>query len=237
MLLCHGFTGSPASLRPWAEHLAGQGFAVELPRLTGHGTRWQDLARTGWEDWYASAERALLRLGERCSTVVIAGLSMGGAVALALTRRYGDRVAGLVLVNPAIASENPAYRFVWLLRRLRSTAPGIGNDIAKPGADEGCYDTVPLSALASMLRGWRTVVAGLPAVRQPLLVFRSAQDHVVDGLSVRLIRARVSSTDIDERVLLDSYHVATLDYDASLIFETAAEWIDQRAEAGHRALR
>lgn len=229
IVLCHGITGSPASLRPWAEYLAARGYSVELPRLPGHGTRWQDLARTEWDDWYAAVERAFLRLGEHCSTVLAGGLSMGGALALRLAERHGDRIAGLMLVNPAVASMNRALLLLPILRRLRSSVPGIGNDIAKPGVEEGCYDRLPLAALASMLRGWRRVVANLPSVRQPLLVFRSVHDHVVDPLSLRLIRARVSATDIDQRLLVDSYHVATLDYDAPTIFAASAEFIDRLA--------
>src|SRR2546423_8575951 len=51
VLLCHGFTGSPQSLRPWAEHLAAAGFGVRLPRLPGHGTDWHDMQVTTWDDW------------------------------------------------------------------------------------------------------------------------------------------------------------------------------------------
>ena len=50
--ICHGFTGSPLSVLPWAEHLAAQGFAVSVPLLPGHGTDWRDLARHRWQDWY-----------------------------------------------------------------------------------------------------------------------------------------------------------------------------------------
>ena len=46
VLLCHGFTGNPSSLRPWAEAIAAAGHTVHLPRLPGHGTSWQDMART-----------------------------------------------------------------------------------------------------------------------------------------------------------------------------------------------
>jgi DNA-binding beta-propeller fold protein YncE len=51
-LLCHGFTGSPRTLRPWADYLAAAGLTVSLPRLPGHGTTWRDGNRTGWTDWY-----------------------------------------------------------------------------------------------------------------------------------------------------------------------------------------
>src|SRR6476620_2578144 len=54
VLISHGFTGSPQSVRPWAEHLAGEGFTVRLPRLPGHGTSWQERNRTRFEDWYST---------------------------------------------------------------------------------------------------------------------------------------------------------------------------------------
>src|SRR6266702_3402661 len=44
VLLCHGFTGSPQTLRGWADYLAARGLTVSLPRLPGHGTTWQVLA-------------------------------------------------------------------------------------------------------------------------------------------------------------------------------------------------
>ncbi|MER6924420.1 alpha/beta fold hydrolase, partial [Streptomyces spiralis] len=78
VLLCHGFTGSPQSLRSWAEYLAERGLTVSLPLLPGHGTRWEDMAITGWQDWYAEVDRELRALRERCAHVFVAGLSMGG---------------------------------------------------------------------------------------------------------------------------------------------------------------
>ena len=46
VLVSHGFTGSPFSMRPWAQHLADAGYTVRLPRLPGHGTRWRELNTT-----------------------------------------------------------------------------------------------------------------------------------------------------------------------------------------------
>ena len=101
VLLCHGFTGCPQSLRPWAEHLAAEGLTVRVPRLPGHGTSWQELNLTRWPDWYAAVERELLALAATHRAVVVGGLSMGGALALLLAQRHPGAVAGLALVNPA----------------------------------------------------------------------------------------------------------------------------------------
>src|SRR5436190_24109848 len=77
-LLLHGFSGSPASMRPLGEFLAAHGIAVSGPRLPGHGTSVDDLASTTWEQWLAEAETALGELESRSSAVVCVGLSMGG---------------------------------------------------------------------------------------------------------------------------------------------------------------
>src|SRR5690348_10662481 len=101
VLLCHGFTGSPQSLRPWAEYLAERGLTVALPLLPGHGTRWEDMQLTGWQDWYAEVDRELRALRERCAQVFVFGLSMGAALTLRLAAKHGDEVSGIVVVNPA----------------------------------------------------------------------------------------------------------------------------------------
>lgn len=225
VLLSHGFTGSPSSMRPWAHYLADAGLKVSAPRLPGHGTSWQAMNRTSWEDWYAAVERAYLRLREECDLVVVGGQSMGGALVLHLAAEYGPAIGGVVLVNPSLIDRRPEMAVLPVARRLVGSVSGIGNDIAKPGVAEHSYDRIPLNALAGLQRLWRTVGRELPRVRQPLLVFRSAEDHVVDPESVRLLRRRVGSADVEEQVLPDSYHVATLDYDAPRIFAGTLEFV------------
>ncbi|WP_188896918.1 alpha/beta hydrolase [Microlunatus endophyticus] len=224
VLLCHGFTGSPASLRPWAEHLVRGGFRVSVPRLPGHGTSWQELNQTGWPDWYATVERALGELTAQCRTVAVGGLSMGGALALRLAELHDDRIAGLVLVNPALHLTDARLAVLPVLKHLTPSVAGITNDIARPFSDEIGYDRTPLKALASMLELWEITIARLQRVRQPILLFRSVHDHVVDPASARILHERAQAP-ITERLLQQSFHVATLDYDAEEIFTGSAEFI------------
>lgn len=223
VLLCHGFTGSPASMRPWADYLVGQGFRVSLPRLPGHGTSWQELNQTGWPDWYAAVDRALNTLSGQCRLVVVGGLSMGGALALRLAELHGDQIAGLVLVNPALHNSDPRLAVLPVLKHLRASVAGITNDIARPFTDELGYDRTPLKALASMLELWDITIARLQRVNQPILLYRSVHDHVVDAVSARLLQERVHAS-VTERLLQKSFHVATLDYDAEEIFTGSAEF-------------
>ncbi len=230
VLLCHGFTGTPQSLRPWAEYLAAQGYTVSLPRLPGHGTHWRDANATSWTDWYAEVERAYTDLAARCETVFACGLSMGATLALRLAQQTGDALAGLVLVNPSVTTQRfDAKYLVPVLGRVVPAWKGIGSDIKKPGSVETAYPLVPLKALLSLRQLWALVLADLPRVRQPLLVFRSRVDHVVEPVNTRIVLGSVASQDTTERVLENSYHVATLDNDAPEIFATSAEWIGARS--------
>jgi carboxylesterase len=236
VLLLHGFTGSPASMRPWGQFLASEGLTVEVPRLPGHGTSWQELNSTSWQDWYVEASRALDRLVTTCREVFVAGLSMGGCLALRLAAERPDDVAGLLLVNPSVASPDRRLVLLPLLKRLVGSVAGIGNDIKRPGADEYGYDRMPLKALDALRGLWKTTRDDLPKVTAPLVVFRSVEDHVVEPLSVQLITSRVSSRDLTEQVLDNSYHVATLDHDAPDIFRSSVEFIAKHTAEHDRAV-
>jgi len=232
-LVIHGFTGSPASMRPWAEHLAAAGFTVELPRLPGHGTTWEDMAVTRWEDWYAEVDRALTSLVERCDAVVVMGLSMGGSLSLRLAESRPDDVAGLVLVNPAVHTENKLNGLMPILRLGLKKWPGISNDIKKPGMDEVAYDVMPLNPLHSMQQdGWAAIRRDIAKVTAPLLLLHSRTDHVVEPSNAAWILSHVSSTDVTEVWLEESYHVATLDNDAPTIFASSVEFARRVAAAG-----
>ena len=225
VLVSHGFTGTPQSMRPWAEHLAGEGFTVRLPRLPGHGTTWQELNRTRFEDWYAAVVTAFLELGERCAKVVVAGLSMGATLVTRLAEERGGEVAGLMLINPAFRADDRRLAALPVIKHLVPSVPAIGNDVRKEGVTELAYTRTPLKALHSLVRAWDFVVRDLPQVTQPLLLMRSAEDHVVPASSSALLLSRVSSKDVTELVLENSFHVATLDNDAPEIFARSTEFV------------
>ena len=233
MLLCHGLTGSPASLRPWAEYLAAAGLTVHAPLLPGHGTTWQELNTTRWPDWFSTVERALFSLHDRCDHVFVGGLSMGGCLALRLAEVHGSAVTGLVLVNPAVSLRDWRRRALPVWSRLVPSIAAFSGDIAKPGQNEVAYDRNPLRALHSLTQLWKLVVADLPRVTQPLLIYRSDQDHTVDDSSLLLIRSRVSSDDLTVVALRNSYHVATLDYDAETIFVGSLALMRRLSSATH----
>jgi carboxylesterase len=228
-LMVHGFTGSPFSMRPWGEYLAENGLAVLGPRLPGHGTRWQEMNLTRWQDWYGEVERGFDTLRGKCEQVFVMGLSMGGTLALRLAEEKGDDLAGVVTVNASLLTLRRDAKLLPFLAKVVPSLKAIGDDIKKPGVTEKAYDRTPLRAAASLARFWVLVQADLGAISQPMLAFRSVEDHIVEPASGAMLLERTGSSDVREVLLHDSYHVATLDNDAPLIFAESLAFVRAHA--------
>lgn len=223
VLVVHGFTGNPVSLRPLAEAFAAAGFAVELPRLPGHGTHVDDLAETRFDDWAAEAERAYRRLEARCDRIVVAGLSMGGVLTCWLAVRHPE-IAGVVVVNtPAQAPDELAIGLRQLIDAGQETVDAIGGDIADPEATEMSYDKTPLRAMLSLVEAGTELRPRLAEISCPVLVVTSRNDHVVNPADSEVLAAAVSGP-VERLVLERSFHVATVDYDKELVAERAVEF-------------
>lgn len=217
VLVLHGFTGAPRSVRALAEAFADAGLSVELPLLPGHGTSVADLEQTRYADWLDAADAAYCALAARTDRTMIAGLSMGGTLALELARRHAS-CAGLVLVNPLAKAPSPTV--IDLLRAALasgSTAlPSIGADVAKPGVQSSGYDATPIAPLVSLFEAVAAAEPHLGGVTCPVLLFSSRVDHVVPTESGDCVATGVGGP--LERVMLESsFHVATLDHDAAEI--------------------
>ncbi len=232
VLLCHGFTGSPQSLRPWAEYLAEAGLTVSLPRLPGHGTTWQEMAGTRWEDWYAEVDRAFDELHASTDEIFVMGLSMGACLALRLAELHGQAISGLVLVNPSITAESKLFLLAPVLKFLVPSRKGVANDINKPGSTELGYDRVPVKAAATLPALWRITQRQLGQVTQPVLVYRSPSDHVVGPANLEILRRLLPAGQLEVRECPESYHVATLDNDADAIFAGSLEFVRSHSHAG-----
>lgn len=232
VVVSHGFTGAPQSMRPWADQLAAAGHSVRLPRLPGHGTTWQELNDTRWPDWYGEIRRAYDELAGRCDAIFACGLSMGGTLVTKLAEDLGDKIAGLVLVNPVYGTLRRDAGFARYLAWAVPSRPGIASDIKKPGLAELGYDRTPLKAFVSLQELWKVVVPDLPKVQAPILFFHSTEDHVVDALSGRLLHAGATGTTVTEVPLTNSYHVATMDNDADQIFASTLAFIRENARPG-----
>ncbi len=226
VLVIHGFTGNPSSMRGIAEAAAAAGHGVELPRLPGHGTTVDDMLTTAWADWSAEVEAAYQRLAARSEQVVVIGLSMGGTLTAWLATRHPE-LAGVAFVNAAVEPSPEMREMIGqLVEAGQTTMDGVGNDVADPDVTESAYDTVPVAPLLSMLDAVIALQDGLASVETPALVLVSPQDHVVPPSNAEHLERTLAGP--VEVVTLDrSYHVATIDLDRDLIVERFLAFVDR----------
>jgi carboxylesterase len=229
VLLVHGFTGSPASMRPWAEFLNSHGYTVMVVLLPGHGTTPRDLNLVKWQEWPAKVESELNLLLQSCEKVFICGLSMGGGTALNIATRYSRQLAGIILVNPMIHVKFVPHQLAWIVSRFQKMRDSVGDDIKKPGVTEYGYDFLPAVGVYELLKMLHYTRKRLHDVTVPLQLFHSVEDHTLPVSNTEIVMKEVNSREKNRIELVNSYHVATMDYDAEVIFENSRVFIESHS--------
>lgn len=109
VVLLHGLTDSPYSLRHIAQHLSEQGLLAVVPRMPGHGTVPAALTAAHWEQWLAATRLAVREARRQVpdEPLYLVGYSNGGALALryslaALEDEHLAMPQRLVLISPMI---------------------------------------------------------------------------------------------------------------------------------------
>ena len=214
VLVLHGFTSTPIAIKPWANFFNQQGFTVSAPLLPGHGSSWQELNETTWQDWYKAVEDSFDEIKSKCERVFIAGFSMGGALALRLCQIHGNQVEGLILLNTPIHDRRWFMKLVPLAKYLIPSIKKGPTDVAAPNPPKHAYGRIPLKAFDSLRQFWRVVERDLYLIDLPIMVAYSINDHSVDPVNSQTIVDNIFSVDIREVVFENSYHNVAIDFDS-----------------------
>ncbi|WP_191562233.1 alpha/beta hydrolase [Metabacillus idriensis] len=222
ILISHGFTGSTQSMRPLGEAYAKSGYTVCGPRLKGHGTHYEEMEATTYEDWIASLEEGYQWLKERCDTIFVTGLSMGGTLTLYMAQKHPE-IKAIIPINAAIEIPTMAGAQQVQARYLDA----IGSDIKDPAVTELAYEKTPVQSMREIIKLMAIVKNNLHEISCPSLIFVSSEDHVVPPDNSRIIYEEISSADKKLITLENSYHVATLDHDQQLIIDETLGFIEK----------
>ena len=217
VLVIHGFTGSPVTIKPWANYLNQIGYTVSAPCLPGHGSTWQEMNQTSWQDWYEAVEQSFLELKSKCDRVFVAGFSMGGALALRLSQIRGSEIEGLLLLNPSVHDRRWFLKLTPILKLIIPSIKKGPTDIAAPNPPLHSYGRTPLKALDSLRKLWQLVERDLYLIDLPVMVAYSINDHAVDPENSMTVIDNIFSVDIREVIFEKSFHNVPLDYDADLL--------------------
>ena len=200
VLLLHGLTDAPYTLRALGEALNERGYWVLGLRLPGHGTAPSGLATVAWRDMAAAVGLGMQHLASSVGgkPIHIVGYSTGAPLALnfALDALEGDASpvpATLVLISPAIGL-HPAAAFAGLKSGL-AALPGLGGLAwlqIVPEFDPYKYNSFATNA-GAQVHSLTSAVAGRIAARAqsrpakilpPTLVFKSTVDATVSTSAV-----------------------------------------------------
>ena len=207
VLLLHGMSDSPYSLRAFGEALNRAGYLVVGLRLPGHGTAPSGLTSATWQDMAAAVRLAMTHLADQIGDrpLHIIGYSTGGPPALdfaleALEKRDRPVPASLVLVSPAIRVH--AVSALARFKNALSFLPGLGDlaYLAVMGEfDPFNYNSFATNAGAQVFaitrdvnRRIRELSSEAAARFPPVLTFKSTVDStvtteaIVDDLLMRL---------------------------------------------------
>ncbi len=221
-LVVHGITASPGQMAGVIESLRADGYTVEAPLLSGHGTQIREMLHLRWEDWYADVLRAATRLQQRGATQIdYVGLSFGALLGLQLALDRPDIVRRLV----CLATPLTLFRWMtWVLPIIRSPLlrwyrywpKDFSRAVADPAGREiyrqVSYDRFPIPAVWQIQRLQREVRQRLSTLRVPLLLIHARKDSTAPGECVPIIQRTVTSP-VTVQWLEKSEHVITLDYE------------------------
>lgn len=212
ILLSHGYTATPAEVRPVAEFLHAQGYTVAGPLLPGHGTTPEEMNRCSWRDWYAAIEKTYQELQGRCEKVVVGGESMGGVLTLHLASHHPE-VAAVLLYAPAMRVADPVGRILapvlWPFLPMVNKAPMNPNVVADTRWKG--YEVNPVHALAEMLALQRATWPRVKSITQPLLLVQGRLDGAVDTRANEKLFARIGSSVKEFHWMEHSSHCVMLD--------------------------
>ena len=228
VLLLHGFTGSPHDMRYLGTRLREAGYTVSIPRLPGHGTCRADFLRTDAEDWLGRAMDAWLDLKTFGLPQNLAGLSMGGILAVILAAHIAPR--RLVLAAPALKTTNTLLRWTPILKHFVGVRPRPANKTYEDPDLEFLaqeYWNVDLPGPASELyRLQKLGLSLLPQVRAPVLTILSEADHTVPLSVLSTIHSAIGSRERSELILKDSSHVVVNDCDKEQVADSIIAWFN-----------
>ena len=253
VLLLHGLTGAPGDLQIMTKHLRRLHYTVDTPMLPGHGVDEAGLLKTGWKDWLAAAEEALLRLTADGGKAFVGGLSMGAVIALALAAKYPDRVMGVVCYAVTLRYDGwivpkggwfiPYGAYIPIVNRYRfkERPPyGIKDERLRAKMEEMLFSGaiadaglsfMPAKSLAQNLSLIAYTRRQFSKITAPLLIVHAREDDITNIRNAEHLATKVKGP-VRKLYLDDSYHLVTVDRERAKVAKATDAFFDEVIRTG-----
>ena len=239
-LLLHGFGDTPQTLARLAARLRSGGYGVYAPLLPGHGRTMDAFRKSNADEWAEAAKTAYAQVRSRHRSVSVVGLSMGGALAVALTADVQE-VRALALIAPYIEMPRmlraaAATHWLWggFAGEISAQNP---RSIRDPIEREKslAYGSVTGSALYQLLRVVRRARKSLPAISTPTLLVQSREDPRCTPAGAEWAMTRIAARDKKLVWTEGAGHVITVDYGRERVYTEVKDWLDVHTRGGAAA--
>ncbi|GAB4526645.1 MAG: alpha/beta fold hydrolase [Anaerolineae bacterium] len=200
-LLVHGFPGTPAEMRPFAQVLHTAGWTVQGVLLPGFGPDIETLAERTHAEWLTAVRTALRDLQAEYEHVILVGHSMGGALCIEIAATAPTPPQALILFAPfwklthVLWEGMPVLKYLFPQPRIfrvlnldfndPEVRAGIHNfmpdiDLDDPQTQQAIRDfPVPVKMFAQIYEAGRNAHRLAPMIRIPALVFQGQADELV----------------------------------------------------------
>lgn len=231
LLFLHGFTASPSEIYSVAslihEHNNCTVSAIILP---GHGTSPELLNKCSWADWYEAVKIELDRLLARYPQVFVAGLSMGGLLALNAALNM-EGLRGIVAINAPIYNRNPVLTTCApFYGCFKSYYPKKGIEALDELEEQGryAYRVMPVRAFQSLMNLRARIMRDIHSLKIPALIIQSLQDDSVHPRSGRFLLAKTKANGTTLLELESSGHIATMGPEKEQIAQAIIAYMEMR---------
>jgi len=231
VLLSHGYMAAPREVESLAHYLGDLGFWVYVPRLKGHGTSPDDLARRSYQDWVASIDRGYAIISSLCEKVVVGGFSTGGGLALDLAARIRE-IAGVFAVAAPMTLRDFSAKFapaVDMWNRIMDRAYGGGPKMEfvenQPENPHINYLRNPIAGVRDIERLMDDLEPKLSDLKMPALILQSRRDPVVDPKGSRKIFELLGSENKEYHLFNFDRHGILLGEGAKIVHTAIGEFV------------
>jgi carboxylesterase len=212
VLLIHGLMAAPYEVRQWADDLFAGGYTVYAPRLAGHGTSAEDLARRNYIDWLDSVDRGYKILASCADRIIVAGFSTGAGLALHQAISHPQRYGAVVSVSAPMKFIGLSSYLSGPVERLNNAAAFLKLDGFQkrfapnhPDNPEINYHRCPIHGFNQVKELMRKVYQGLPRLSIPALIIQGSRDPKVSPKAGKMIFDRIGGN--EKKYMEIAYHL------------------------------
>jgi len=231
VILVHGWTSTPYEMRVLGEQLNKEGFAVDAPLLSGHGTKPEHLEHVIWEQWVNDVDRAYKRIKKQYKKVYLGGMSLGGSLSLHVAAQNKD-VDGLILMSTpyrmkhervGLFAAHITRKFVSYKKkyypRMLNAQPSITQLIS--------YQQYPMNSAFEAFEAIKQTHHKLYNITQPVFLIQPKKDHLVSSGSAEEIYKRVQSEKKEMRFIEKASHNFMGNGNHAEVFDSVIYFIKQ----------